>query len=261
MRWVICNRKGGVGKTTITCNLAAVSAQKGKRTLVIDLDPQGNATDYLTEGLEEPPGATLADFYENALSNFSRSMTPEDCVVETPFPNLYLLASHPSLEPLEQRLEIHYKMFKLKEALDRLEGYDAIFMDTPPAVNFYTRSALIAGERCLIPFDCDAFSQSALEAILESIREIRFDHNRDLAVGGIVINQFQSRAKLPRRVVEGLLAKKLPVLPSYLSASVKIRESHQNGKPLVYLDGRHKLSQEFRTLFKAIHKAKPWKLE
>lgn len=258
MRWVICNRKGGVGKTTVTCNLAAVAAQRGRKTLVIDLDPQGNATHYLTAGAEAAPEKSLADLYEGALNLYSGNMDPLDCIVETPFPHLYLMASHPAMEEMEQRLEIHYKMFKLKEAVDALDGFDDIFMDTPPAVNFYTRSGLIAGERCLIPFDCDAFSQSALMSILGNIREIRYDHNASLAVGGIVINQFQSRANLPRQVVDHLMDEKLPVLPTFVSASVKIRESHQAGKPLVFLDPRHKLAGEFQALFDAVEAAKPW---
>ncbi len=258
MKWVICNRKGGVGKTTIACNLAAVAAKRGLKTLVVDLDPQGNATHYLTKGMSRPPDTSLAHLFEDALSNFSGRSATEDFLVETPFPDLYLLASHPSLEELEQRLEIHYKMFKLKEAIDALEGFDAVFMDTPPAVGFYTRSAMIAGDRCLIPFDCDAFSRAALMAILENIREIRFDHNNSLGVGGIVINQFQSRANLPKQVVDDLKEADLPVLSAYLSFSVKIRESHQVGKPLAFLDPRHKLATEFNDLFDAIERATPW---
>jgi cellulose biosynthesis protein BcsQ len=77
--------------------------------------------------------------------------------------------------------------------------YDRIYIDTPPALNFYTRSALIAAQGCLIPFDCDDFSRRALYTLLENVQEIQSDHNADLKVEGIVVNQFQPRANLPQR--------------------------------------------------------------
>ncbi len=82
------------------------------------------------------------------------------------------------------------------------EDYERIYLDTPPALNFYTVSALIAADRCLIPFDCDAFSRQALYGLLAEIEEVRDDHNPALAVEGIVVNQFQPRAGLPQQMIE-----------------------------------------------------------
>src|SRR5690606_9235454 len=99
------------------------------------------------------------------------------------------------LEELQGKLESRYKIFKLREALESLAGeFDRIWIDTPPALNFYTRSALIAAQRCLIPFDCDEFSRRALYSLIESVGEIRADHNAELEIAGIVVNQFQPRA-------------------------------------------------------------------
>ena len=162
MRRVVYNWKGGVGKSTIVCNLAAIATQEGKRVLLEDLDPQGNSTHYLLG---------------------------------------------------------------------------------------YTRSALIASERCLIPFDCDAFSRRALYTLLQQVREIISDHNPQLEVDGIVANQFQPRARLPRQLLEEMLAEELPVLETKLSSSIKIRESHQHCKPLVFMDPQHKMTLEFRNLY------------
>lgn len=125
------------------------------------------------------------------------------------------------------------------------EDYDRIYLDTPPALNFYTVSALIAADRCLIPFDCDSFSRQALYSLLDEIEEMKEDHNDTLEVEGIVVNQFQPRAALPQQMIDELLSEGLPVLPVYLMSSVKMRESHQACTPLVYLDPRHKLSQQF----------------
>jgi chromosome partitioning protein len=130
-----------------------------------------------------------------------------------------------------------------------LAGYDAVFIDTPPALNFYTLSALIAADRCLIPFDCDAFSRQAIYGLMQAVAEVRADHNPDLAIEGIVVNQFQSQASLPRRVVDELRAEDLPVLETMLPASIKMRESHEAATPLVVLAPRHKLSRAFEDLF------------
>jgi len=123
--------------------------------------------------------------------------------------------------------------------------YERIYLDTPPALNFYAVSALIAADRVLIPFDCDSFSRQALYGLIKEVEELREDHNEDLQVEGIIVNQFQPRASLPQQMLDELIAEGLPVLPVYLNASVKMRESHEASKPLIYLEPRHKLTQQF----------------
>ncbi len=249
MRRVIFNQKGGVGKSTITCNLAAISAHSGHRTLVIDMDPQCNATHYLLGDLPESSTNTLMDFFHSQLKFRRDVRSPEDCILKTPFKNLDIMPSDPELDDLQTKLESRYKMFKLRDALEELSSYSHIYIDTPPALNFYTRSALIAAHACLVPFDCDEFSRRALYLLLENVEEVRNDHNPNLKIEGIVINQYQSRAKLHRRIVEELRKDDMPVLDCFLSSSVKIRESHEQAMPMIHLDARHKLSQEFRELY------------
>jgi chromosome partitioning protein len=249
MRRVVFNQKGGVGKSTITCNLAAISAAQGQRTLVIDLDPQGNSSQYLLGTAIEDSAHSLAGFFEQSLKFQLKPLPAGDFVYETPFDHLHLMPSHPALDELHSKLESRYKIFKLREALDELAPhYDQIYIDTPPALNFYTRSALIAAERCLIPFDCDDFSRRALYALMENVQEIQADHNPGLAIEGIVVNQFQPRANLPQKLVQELIDEGLPVLQPYLSASVKIKESHEQARPMIHLDPRHKLTLEFVAL-------------
>lgn len=255
MRRVIFNQKGGVGKSTITCNLAAISAVEGQRTLVIDLDIQGNATQYLLGQKESDPNKSIAHFFKDALSLGifgSQSTGLGSLIQETPFPNLFIIPSHPELEPLQGRLESRYKIFKLKEALEKLEGFDAVYIDTPPILNFYSQSALIAADKCLIPFDCDAFAKDALYSLMQSLAEVKADHNQNLEIEGIVVNQFQKQANLPAQLVEELLQEGHRVLNSKISPSVKVRESHTKAQPLVHYAPNHKLAEEFKALYAEI---------
>jgi chromosome partitioning protein len=223
--------------------LAAISASQGLRTLVIDLDPQGNSSSYLMGDTATENQPNVAGFFENSLSYSFRSSKPSEFIVATPHEGLDLMPSSPNLNELQTKLESRQKIYKLREALEQLaETYDRIYIDTPPALNFYTRSALIGASGCLIPFDCDEFSRKALYTLMDNVQEIRADHNPDLVVKGIVVNQFQPRANLPQRMVNELIEEGLPVLQPYLPSSVRIRESHELSLPMVYLDPNHKLT-------------------
>jgi len=254
MRRVVFNQKGGVGKSSIACNLAAISAAKGRPTLVIDLDPQGNSTHYLSGQPAQELDGSMFDFFEQSLTLGGGRKSLADLVHPTPFENLYVLAAHPELESLEAKLESRYKIYKLKEALEGLnEVYPEIWIDTPPALNFFSRSALIAAERCLIPFDCDAFSRQALYSLQDAVDELKADHNEGLEIEGIVVNQFNAQARLPRQLIDELMAEGHPVLPVHLTTSVKMRESHQVSKPLNHYAPKHKLTQQFCDLYELLH--------
>ncbi len=256
MRRVIFNQKGGVGKSTITCNLAAISAVEGKKTLVLDLDVQGNTTQYLLGQKVTDSEKTIAHFFKDSLgiSLFGGDKGGlKPLIHETPYPNLFVIPSHPELEALQSRLESRYKIFKLKEALDKLEGFDNIYIDTPPILNFFSQSALIAANKCLIPFDCDTFAREALYTLMNTIAEVKEDHNENLEIEGIVVNQYQKQANLPRQLVEELIAENLPVLGATISPSVKVRESHTASQPLVHYAPNHKLTDEYRALYAEIH--------
>jgi chromosome partitioning protein len=262
MRRVVFNQKGGVGKSTITCNLAAIAAHAGQRTLVIDLDPQGNSSRYLlgdaADGAADGDAAGAAGFFDSTLKFSVRTPRTSDFVLPTPWDRLHVMPAGAELEALHSKLESRYKIYKLRDALAELEAdYDEVWIDTPPALNFYTRSALIAAQGCLIPFDCDEFSRRALYGLLDSVKEIQADHNPQLVVEGIVVNQFQPRASLPQRTVQELIDEGLPVLQPYLSSSVKVRESHELSRPLVHLDARHKLTLDYLALYEALTQKRP----
>ncbi|WP_407937487.1 ParA family protein [Neptuniibacter marinus] len=250
---VVFNQKGGVGKSSIAVNLAAISAARGKRTLVIDLDPQCNSSHYLLgEGYQDVK-PDIKDFFEQTLTFQMKPNGPEHYVHATPYENLSVIPSNSDLGDLQSKLESKHKIYKLKDALEQLsDDYDAVYIDTPPAFNFYTLSALVASERCLIPFDCDEFARQALYSLLANVHETKEDHNDALVVEGIVVNQYQPRASLPKRIVDELLDDDLPVLNAKISASVKMKESHDETRPLIHMSPKHKLTLQFIELFEEL---------
>ncbi len=262
MRRVIFNQKGGVGKSSITVNLAAISAAKGQKTLVVDIDPQCNASQYLLgEAAEFSKGKpelepNIGQFFAQTLSFKLKEKPLSEYVHKTPYENLHVIPSNPELGEIEHLLESKHKIYKLASALKELsQNYDAIYIDTPPAFNFYTLSALIAAQRCLIPFDCDAFSRRALYTLMENVGETRSDHNEHLEIEGIVVNQFQPRASLPVKLVDELRDEGLPMVKSHLSSSVIMKESHQKAMPLIHLSPKHKLTEEYVALYEELNPA------
>ena len=271
---VVFNQKGGVGKSSITVNLAAMSAHQGLKTLVIDLDPQANSSQYLLgddatysadKTALEP---NIENFFDEVLGNNqqkgllsnaigsllkSKNKGFDQYIHRSPFKNLDVLPASPTLGALEHALVSKHKIYKLRDAIETLKGeYDRIFIDTPPAFNFFTLSALITADRVLIPFDCDVFSKRALQTLIENVIETQDDHNDRLEIEGIVVNQYQAQAKLPREVVQQLKDEGLPVLDSMLPPSVLMKESHHKNLPLIYLATDHKLTQAYQLLFNEI---------
>lgn len=271
---VVFNQKGGVGKSSITVNLAAISAHQGLKTLLIDLDPQANSSQYVlgddaTYSSDKPAlEPNIENYFEDVLGNQqskgllgnaigsilkSRSKGLESYVHQSSFKHLDVIPASPTLGALAHALESKHKIYKLRDALQQLSGhYDRVFIDTPPAFNFFTLSALISANRVLIPFDCDVFSKRALQTLIENVIETQDDHNEGLEIEGIVVNQFQAQAKLPREVVQQLKDEGLPVLDSMLPPSILMKESHQKNQPLIHLATDHKLTQAYQSLFNEI---------
>lgn len=252
---VVFNQKGGVGKSSIAVNLAAISAAQGKKTLVVDLDPQCNSSHYLLGENYQDVTPDIKDFFEQTLSFQLKPNAPDYYIHTTEYENLCLMPANSDLGDLQSKLESKHKIYKLRDALNALaDQFDEVYIDTPPAFNFYTLSALVASDRCLIPFDCDEFARQALYSLLANVHETHEDHNGQLNVEGIVVNQFQPRASLPKRIVQELLDDDLPVLETKIQASVKMKESHDVTRPLIHLAPKHKLTQQFVTLYEELSK-------
>ncbi len=253
MRRVIFNQKGGVGKSSIAANLAAISAKMGVKTLLIDLDPQSNSSSYLLGRNSEITRRNIAEFFKTTLSFKLLPPRGADYIRETPYANLDVITASPELADIQSALETKHKIYKLRDMIQALDEYEAIYFDTPPNYNIYTLSALIAADTCLIPYDCDEFSRQALYTLLNNVEEIKSDHNPQLYVEGIIVNQFQPRASLPVRSIYELKAEGLPVLDTAISSSVKMKESHNASIPLIDFLPNHKLTHEFVALFQELN--------
>lgn len=252
MRRVIFNQKGGVGKSTITCNLAAISADKGLRTLVIDLDPQSNSTQYLLGQHANQFTPTITDYFKQVLEFRYSASHANQFIHTTPFKNLSIIPATPELEFLLTRLENRQKIYKLRRLLDKLGRFDNVFIDTPPAMNFFTQSALIASDTCLIPFDCDLFSRNAIYHLFRGVNALKEKYHAQLRVEGVIVNQFQPGAALPKRLVDELINEELPIISTYISSSIRIKESHDACLPMIHLDRNHKVSHEFQRIFQTL---------
>jgi chromosome partitioning protein len=198
----VASGKGGVGKSSLAVNLAAISASQGYRTLLIDLDTQCNSTAYLNvTGLGND--CSIADLFEQTITFHLHRRPASDFCHPTQVDNLDIIAGSERLTELESELHSRHKIYKLREALASLsKEFDHIYIDTAPALNFYSLSALIAADRCLIPIDCDDFSRQGLYSLQQKIADIKEDHNSSLEIEGIIANQFIANAKLPKHCTQ-----------------------------------------------------------
>jgi chromosome partitioning protein len=192
----IANQKGGVGKTTTAVNLAAAFAQKGRRVLLLDLDPQGNSSiSFLQQSSIYASAYDMMVDVETDLKGY---------VYKTPIEGLSIIPAKINLAKLESKLVGDFDApFRLKDRLEHLrEGFDAIFIDTPPTLGLITVNALVAATHVLIPIQSSYFALEGTDDLLETIEKVKARPNPNLRVLGVVVTLFDKRTTLAREVCE-----------------------------------------------------------
>lgn len=229
----VANEKGGVGKTVMVVNLGAALSLEGKKVLVVDMDPQFNATKGL--GVEVSEGMpTVYDLIKNHASD-----RVDDTIVQTDWERLDLIPSHVDLSGAEVELVDEVgRENRLKEALGNMTGaYDFIILDTPPSLSLLTVNVFAYATEIIIPCQTHPYAYSALDELFETIRAARDNINPDLRVTGIVATLFDARTRISHNILEKLKNDekyKGLLFDTVIRANTTIAESAGVGKPVIF---------------------------
>ncbi len=240
----IANQKGGVGKTTTAINLATALAAIGERVLIVDLDPQGNASTGL--GIDRKNRSRSS--YDLLIGDHGIL----EVVQETAVPNLYIVPSTMDLLGIEMEIAQQAdRVFKLKKALSERDAFQFsyILVDCPPSFNLLTMNAMAAAHSVLVPLQCEFFALEGLSQLLETVDQVRRSVNPQLDIQGIVLTMFDSRNNLAQQVVNDVrthLGEK--VYHTLIPRNVRVSEAPSYGKPAILYDLKCAGSQAYLQL-------------
>ncbi len=243
----LANQKGGVGKTTTAVNLGAGLAELGFRVLVVDLDPQGNAT----TGLGINPRDVEASIYDVIMSGAS----PEDCIEPTSLKNLFVLPATIDLAGAEIELVPAFsRELKLKRALDSVKpDYDVILIDCPPSLGLLTINGLAAADDVIVPIQCEYYALEGLGQLLRNVSLVRSGLNPTLDVRGIVLTMYDARTKLADQVeTEVRTHFGAKVYRTIVPRTVRLGEAPSFGQPIIVFDPSSRGATAYRDLAKEV---------
>ncbi len=239
----VANQKGGVGKSTTAINLSACLAEKGKKVLTIDIDPQGNTT----SGLGVDKYELENTLYELLLKESTVEETLIDCAVE----NVKLLPSNADLSGAEiELIEIENKEYILKEILDQIvDDYDFIIMDCPPSLNMLTINALTAADSVLVPIQCEYYALEGLSQLIHTVDLVSERLNPKLTIEGVVFTMYDSRTNLSMQVVQNVKDNlDIKIYDTLIPRNVRLAEAPSYGLPIIMYDSRSAGAESYRNL-------------
>ena len=249
----LVNQKGGVGKTTTSINLASSLGLLGKRVLLVDIDPQGNATTGV--GIEK--GGLSASLYEALLGD----KTIGESIIKTKFKNLSILPSNINLAGIEmefinkQKMDPTFsKLTRLKTILSEVkDNYDYILIDCPPSLTTLTTNALAASDSVLIPVQCEFYALEGIMQLLNTVRIARKNLNPNLEIEGVVLTMLDSRTLLGLEVVENIRSYfKEKVYDTIIPRLVVLAEAPSHGKPIADYNYKSKGTAAYINLAKEV---------
>ncbi len=245
--FAIANQKGGVGKTTTAINLAASLAANDFRILVIDFDPQGNATTGL--GVDKDP--SRPSIYNVLLGDAS----PRDAIVATDFEGLHLISADKNLVGANLELVgVPDRESRLRQRIAEIrDEYPFILVDCPPALDLLTLNALVAADSVLIPIQCEFFALEGISELMDTIDRIRESFSHPLEVEGILLTMYDDRTNLTRQVAADLREFfREQVFRTIIPRSIRLAEAPSFGKPILSYDPRSRGAESYIQLAKEI---------